>query len=98
MLFRSDGGPDSVVADDGERTMIAPVGRGWGEWPRGRGRNALVTSHVAVALVVPRAVMHRGAGVAVAVALAVSVGLVGVAVLVRRGRVGRSAAAGTSGG
>ena len=78
--------------------LIAPLVLGWGEQPPGRGRAALVAAHVAVALVLPRAVMERPAGPAVAVALVVSGALAGVALLVRRADRGQPAGAGTSPG
>jgi hypothetical protein len=72
--------------------LIAPAVLGWGELPPGRDRTAVVVSHVAVALVLPRAVMERPAPVAAGAAVALSAVLVGVAALVRRGRDGRAAA------
>lgn len=76
-------------------TVVAPLVFGWGRVVRGRDRRLLFAAHVAVVLVVPRAVMLRSTVTATAVALGASVGLVALSLVVRRRSV-RAAAAGTS--
>jgi hypothetical protein len=76
-------------------TVVAPLVFGWGRAVRGNARRLLFAAHVAVVLLVPRAVMLRSTATATVVAVGASLGLIVLSLVVRR-RSARGGGDGTS--